>query len=347
MRTLVLLPLVTALAWMPSPASAQVYPERIREVARHVRESAYQRRDRGDSNRARAVEHLTRTVRIGSDGSLDVSNIAGSLTVTRGSGNEATIDIVRTARGRDDADAKEQLSLVKVEITERAGRAEVRERYPERGTTDRRNWQVTTDFTIAAPAGTRLMLKSISGDIKVTGITGDISAETVSGNVELASVGRVTTAKSISGNVSVQDTKIEGSLDASSVSGDVRVRGVSARGLDLGSVSGNVAVEDTQCDRVSAHTTSGNATFRGQLAPNGRYELKSFSGEVRIELSGNTGFELDASTFSGDVRSDLPLTIRGGDDRRGRRRSLQGTYGDGSAVLNASTFSGSVVIAKR
>ena len=51
--------------------------------------------------------------------------------------------------------------------------------------------------------------------------------------------------------------------------------------------------------------------------------LTSHSGEVRITLSGDTGFELDANSFSGSVRSDLPLTgSTGGDDRRrGRSRA--------------------------
>jgi len=78
------------------PAFAQVYPERLAESARHVRE-AYQRRDRGDSNRSQAVDRFSRTVRIGSDGTLDVSNIAGDIVVSRGSGSEAKIDVVRTA----------------------------------------------------------------------------------------------------------------------------------------------------------------------------------------------------------------------------------------------------------
>ena len=333
-----------ALFGFAAPAYAQVYPERL-DATRHARE-AYQRRN--DDRRAQAVDRSTHTVHIGPDGSLDVSNIAGDITVTRGSGSDARIEVVQTARGTDDADAREQLALVRVDITEQNGRAEVRERYPERNNGEhRRNYQLTTDFTIAAPAGTHLILKSVSGNLTVTGITGEVSAETVSGNVQLSSGGRVTTAKSISGNVDVSDTKFDGSLEADSVSGDVRMQRVSARRISIGSVSGNVRLDDVQSDRIDAHTTSGNATFAGTLAPNGRYELKSFSGEVRVALSGNVGFALEASSFSGDVRSDLPLTVRGGDERHGRRRSLNGTYGDGSAVLNVSTFSGSVVIAKR
>ena len=46
--------------------------------------------------------------------------------------------------------------------------------------------------------------------------------------------------------------------------------------------------------------------FSGALARNGRYELKSFSGEVRVILAGNTGFEVDANSFSGDVAARPP-----------------------------------------
>jgi DUF4097 and DUF4098 domain-containing protein YvlB len=329
---------------LPSIARAQIYPERVHEV-RRVHE-AYQGRDRDE--RAQAVDKFSRTVHLGADGTLDASNISGDITVTRGSGTDARIDVVRTARGRDDADAKEQLSLVRVDIAERNGRVEIRERYPERGSSDRRSYHLTTDYTISVPPGTHVMLKSVSGDLKVTNIAGEVYAETVSGNVELASGGRVTRAKSISGNVEISDTHFDGSLTADSVSGDVRMQRVSARRIEIGSVSGNVRAEDVQSDRVDAHTTSGNAAFSGSLAANGRYEIKSFSGDVRVGLSGNTGFELDATSFSGDVRCDLPLTNRdSSDERHGRRRSLSGTFGDGSAVLNLTSFSGSVVVSKR
>jgi len=135
----------------------------------------------------------------------------------------------------------------------------------------------------------------------------------------------------------------------SSVSGDVLIRRVTARRLDGGSVSGNIKLDDVQCDRVSAQTTSGSVWFSGALARNGRYQLNSFSGEVRVVLSGNTGFEVDATSFSGEVRADLPITTRGNTepDRRGRRTTLTGTYGDGAAVLALQTFSGSIVISKR
>ena len=53
-------------------------------------------------------------------------------------------------------------------------------------------------------------------------------------------------------------------------------------------------------------------------------------------------------SFSEEVRSDFAITTRGAQsDRRGRRTVLTGTFGDGSAVLDLTTFSGSIVISKR
>jgi DUF4097 and DUF4098 domain-containing protein YvlB len=174
-----------------------------------------------------------------------------------------------------------------------------------------------------------------------------VSAESVSGHVSIASGGRVASAKSISGDILIAGTEIEGGLEASSVSGTVTVRKAKARSLSLSTVSGGVIAEDIDCTRVELQAVSGDVQFSGVLAPSGRYEMTSHSGEVRIAISGDAGFELDASSFSGSVRSDLPITQQGGQNDRGRRRSLHGTYGNGSAVLDISTFSGSIVITKR
>ena len=239
-----------------------------------------------------------------------------------------------------------------VDVTERNGRAEVKTRYPsgeDQRRNNRRNINVSVAYTVTAPAGTRLTINSISGTIKVTDIKSDINANSISGDVRIAGAGRIGAAKTISGTVEISDTEADGPVAGSSVSGDVVFRRVTARRLDGGSVSGNIRLEDVQCERVSAQTTSGSTWFAGTLARSGRYELKSFSGEVRVLLAGNTGFEVDANSFSGEVRTDLPITTRGNSqpNRRGRQTTLSGTYGDGAAVLDLTTFSGSIVISKR
>jgi len=332
------------------PAAAQVYPERITIAAkaRAVAASGYQRRA---DNREEQTDRQTRTLKLGANGVLALGNIAGDIVITRANGSETTVEIVKTARGRDVNDAREQLALVTVEVTERAGRADIRTHYPsgeEARRANRRNLSTSVSYNVSAPAGTRISVESISGSVKVTDIKGEVSVNTVSGDVRIAGAGRVNAAKTISGSVEITDAQVEGPLESSSVSGDVTLRRVSARRIEAGSVSGNIKLDELQCERVSANSTSGGVSFTGTLARNGRYELKSFSGEVRLYLSGGNGFEVDANSFSGDVRSDFDIVTHGSETtKRGRRNVLSGTFGDGSAVLDLTTFSGSIILSKR
>jgi hypothetical protein len=336
---------------LPGDAHAQVYPERIivRDQARVVR-AAYQRNRRDENNREEQVERTTKTIMLGANGLLALGNIAGDITVVRGNGPDAVVEIVKTAHGRDTSDAREQLELVQVEVTERAGRADVRTRYPsEDRRNNRRNFNVSVAYNVTAPAGTRISVESISGSVKVTDLKGEVTANTVSGDVRITGGGRVNAAKTISGAVEIVDAQVDGALESSSVSGDVVLRRITARRIDAGSVSGDIKLDELTCDRVSAKSTSGDVLFTGTLARSGRYELNSFSGEIRLTLTGNTGFEIDANSFSGDVRTEqIAITTReNATTRRGRRTILNGTYGDGSAMLDLTTFSGSIVISKR
>jgi hypothetical protein len=352
MRTILTVTLLAALA-APAAAqsdrSAERERQRAREAAAEARRERDQRQERGDSREQ--VERTTRTLKVGASGELVLGNVAGDISVTRGGGNDVSVEIVKTARGRTDDDARELLQLVQVEVIERSGRAEVRARYPEgeeMRRNNRRNINVSVAYNVTAPAGIRLRAHSISGSISVREIKGDVTAESVSGTVRVSNGGRISSAKSISGTVEINDTDIDGSFNASSVSGGVVLRRVKARILEIGSISGNVLLEDVDSQQLEAQSVSGNVSFGGPVARSGRYELSSHSGNVTVTLGGSSGFEVAATSFSGSFRSDFNFSTDPGDPGRGRRRqSIRGVYGDGSAVLELTTFSGSIVIAKK
>jgi DUF4097 and DUF4098 domain-containing protein YvlB len=344
--------LFAALAAAAGPAAAQATSDRVPSA---LRARVQQQRDRGrmnrDQGRDEQTERTTRTLRIGANGELDVANIAGDIVISRGAGQEATIEIVKTARAQSPDDAKALLGMVAVDVVERGSRAEVRTRYPsgdEMRTRNRRNVNVSVAYTITAPVGARITARSISGSVSARDVHGDLTLESVSGNITIANGGRVASAKTISGNVEIGATEIDGALEASSVSGAVAVRRSKARRLALSTVSGNLVLEDVDCGRVELQAVSGNIELAGALSPGGRYDLTSHSGDVHVTLSGDTGFELDANTFSGSIRSDLPLTgVSGGGDRGRRQRAMRGVHGNGSAVLDVTTFSGSIVISRK
>jgi putative adhesin len=367
LAALVASPIAAQDTWTAARARAlakKSQDERQRTVVRE----RMQQSERGDT-REEATENFSKSVRIGAQGEIDLSNMSGSVTVTRGSGNEAKIEAVKKARARTVEEAREALQAVQIDVSERAGRVEVRTRYPmERHGSSvggaegaargellawaraRRNVNVSVSYTITAPANTRLTLKTMSGHISVNDIAGEISAEAMSGHVTIERAPRLLTAKTASGHVNITDARTDGTLDTGSMSGNVTLKGVKGRQLNVSCISGSVSLLDVAFERVDATTMSGNVTYEGSLARNGRYGFKSHSGNVRLAIDGNTGFQVDAHAFSGAVRSEVQLTgvQSDGDDSRGRRpRTLRGVYGDGSAVLNLNTFSGSIVIAKR
>jgi DUF4097 and DUF4098 domain-containing protein YvlB len=287
------------------------------------------------------TETFSRKVRLDRGGRVFVSNISGDISVTAGSGDEVSIEAVKRARG-----SRDDLSLVTIEVEDRPGRLEIRTQYPRRS-----GDRVSVDFTIQVPASAAVEVRSVSGAVRVTNVRGVVRAESVSGSVTVGGSPRVEVARSVSGNVELNGASEAEDLTAASVSGNVRARDVKARALQLSTVSGNIVVTDAACDRLEAKSVSGDIEYGGGLARTGRYDVNSHSGDVRLSLAGNTGFELTAATFSGDIRSELPVTIGGGadaGDRRGRRssRSIRATFGDASAVLTIRTFSGDVVISR-
>lgn len=336
-----------ALAAPAVPAGAQVSPERIRSVTRTVDAIARVTRYQGNDRRETQTERITKTVRLGATGELVVSNISGDIVITRGSGSDVNIGAVKTGRGETVEEAKQALQAFEVEIVERGGRVEVRARYPrESARRGRRSFSGSVEFTITAPQQTQVIANSISGDISVQDIHGELSLETVSGDIGIANAGIVAQAKTASGDVEIIDTTFETALDAATISGDMILRNVKAERLDVGSVSGDVILENVQSGRIDAQSLSGGVRLSGPLVRGGRYDLGSHSGDVLVQISGNVGFEIDASSFSGSIRSDIDLKTTAEPAGRGRRRSLEGTYGDGSAFLDITTFSGRIVISR-
>ncbi len=124
----------------------------------------------------------------------------------------------------------------------------------------------------------------------------------------------------------------------------MEVEGLEAREVDVSSVSGDVRLEQVQSHRASMESVSGDLVYDGTLASGGRYEFKSHSGDIRLIIPGDVGFELEAQTFSGEVSSDFEMTVTSSDRRR---RNLRGVVGDGSAVIEVTTFSGNVSIKRR
>jgi DUF4097 and DUF4098 domain-containing protein YvlB len=347
-----------------APASAQpvevrvkVDTQAIRDVAQEIREAMREALDlgrysdiRGARQRnfpASQTDRETRTFAIGANGEFDLNNLSGDIRIVPSTGRNLTIEISRVSRGRTDAEAKAGLARVRVETTHRGERATARTMYPN----DRQsNYSVSVDYVVTAPAGTRITAKTVSGDLTVGAMTGELTINSVSGNVQVTGASRVLVAQTVSGDVVLTDCGAEGLLEASTMSGDVTGTNITARRVDLQSISGTVTGRNVRAQAVKLNSMSDDVVFDGGLAAGGRYEFTTHSGTVRLSLDGRTGFTFEASTASGSVRTDLALKGNGVGAAAGSRRAarnVRGTFGDGSATVNATTFSGDVIVMKR
>jgi DUF4097 and DUF4098 domain-containing protein YvlB len=319
--------------------------QRREEMQRRRQQLARERREavrRGPG----LTEQVTKTVRLGRQGAFELTSASGDIVITGGSGDDVRIDATKRVWNPIDAEARAMLQELQVQITERTGQVDVRTVLPE----GRRNFSAAVDYTIAVPSGASVSVRSVSGDVRVTNVRGELRAETVSGNLVLSSLGQLRALKSVSGDIQIDGT--EGSdFTMSTVNGAVTARNLKARTIDLTSVSGTVRFTDVDSERVNLSSLNGDIEYAGRLARGGRYELQSHSGDIRVMPTNPSGFEVEAATLSGDVRSDFALTLGGslGSGRRGPRaaRTIRGSFGDGGASLMLRSFNGDITIVRR
>lgn len=310
--------------------------------------------DWGQTQRFRAeqTDRETRRFNIGANGQLDLETLSGDVTIRRGSSRELVVEVVREARGATDAAVKTGLAEVRAVSEERGGRVTIKAVYPsQRG---RSQYSVSVNYIVSAPAGTSISTRSLSGDVTVEGIDGELSINSTSGDVKVISVTQLAKVSTVSGDITLTNVTAQGLLEASTMSGEILATNIKARRVDLGAIAGGVTARGIDAGDVKLHSMADDISFEGPLTSRGRYEFTSHAGDVRITIDGRVGFTLDASTFSGSVRSDLALqnSRSGGRALAGRRgrednTSLSGTFGDGSAVISARSFNGEVILIKK
>jgi DUF4097 and DUF4098 domain-containing protein YvlB len=129
------------------------------------------------------------------------------------------------------------------------------------------------------------------------------------------------------------------------MSGDLRLECAKGR-VEINTVSGSILLTGIGGD-VEATSTSGDVRFAGSVRPSGRYRLKSFSGEVRMELPGSVlGFTANLSSYSGEIETDFALTVESPEHQGAVNRRLVGRYGDGQSQISMESFSGEIQLKK-
>jgi DUF4097 and DUF4098 domain-containing protein YvlB len=204
----------------------------------------------------------------------------------------------------------------------------------------------TVDRTIAFSRGGTLKLKNFSGDVHITGTAGN---DVVVHAVRTATRDRLDNIKldiEVNGStVAIEANRRVANWDRRNdniVETKFEIQVPAATSLDLYAFSGALIVRGMTSD-IEAQTFSGNIDLDVSTAPaSPDVKAETFSGDITTRVPATSNGRVEFNSFSGDLRSDLPLLLH-----RKSRRDISADLGTGGgAKLEFKTFSGDLRLVK-
>ena len=273
------------------------------------------------------AEEVDERLDAAADGHVDVSNIAGEVTINGWSRSQVE---VTGELGRN----------VEKLIFERDGdKITIKVKVPRRG-----GRGIDSDLHIQVPQGSSIDVGTVSADIDVMEVRGEQSLSTVSGDVHTEAAGSDVSAESVSGDVEVTGQNKNAETHATSVSGDVTLFRVSGEAV-VESVSGSVTIDEGAFQRAGLETVNGDIVFRAGLGAGGKLQAETVNGDVDIKFANEVEGRYDVDTFNGNIRNCFgPKAERTSKYTPGWELSFQD--GDGDARVTVSTLNGNISICR-
>lgn len=199
--------------------------------------------------------------------------------------------------------------------------------------------EISIDYEITAPPDTALRLETGSGNATADGLKAGLHGHSGSGDVRLDDVAGEVHVETGSGNITGRG--LAGSLDAHTGSGNIRIEERGSGDVRADAGSGNVEVSGVN-GGARAETGSGNVKLEG--TPAGSWYVKSSSGNAEVRLPSNAAFDLDASTGSGTINIDHPLTTTIQGRVQSPNQHISGKVRGGGPMITVRTGSGDIRI---
>jgi hypothetical protein len=160
------------------------------------------------------------------------------------------------------------------------------------------------DLVVEVPAALEIEAKTFAGDLSASGLRSGARLETTGGRIGVSDVhGRVVTHQLRGGQTVVA---VDGDVDLDGVEGQMRLERLDGGRVEARVVDGDISAEDIRSNEVRLSATTGAVILVGLLRPHAHYDLRSYSGEVRLVVASALpglplGFELH-------VRSPAPIS---------------------------------------
>lgn len=198
---------------------------------------------------------------------------------------------------------------------------------------------ISVDYEITVPTDSPVHTHSGSGDQTIEGLRASLSLESGSGDMRVRDITGEVHLRTGSGDVDAHD--VAGPFHAETGSGTVRLQAKGSGDVDVRTGSGEIELRDMN-GALEAETGSGDVNVSG--VQTGTWNIRTSSGDVDLQLPAQAAFDLAASTGSGQVVVDRPVTMIVQGEVREARKSIHGKVAGGGPQLTVHTGSGDVHI---
>jgi len=261
-------------------------------------------------------------------GSVEVSNVAGTVRVTGWDRNEVEVT-GKLGKGNEKLEFAVADKVTRIKVIMPGKSYDVEE----------------TDLVIHVPAASRLSVNTVSADIEVQGLLGAQRLQSVSADIRTAAAGEDVECKSVSGDIAVNGSFKKGLLTITTVSGDATALRVAGE-VNANTVSGDITLGLGETNRSRVRSTSGDLTMAALLAADGKLDAESISGDVRLELVGAVDAEFDLSSFNGEIRNCFgPKAVSTSEYAPGKE--LRFREGQGTALVRIKTMNGDISVCRK
>lgn len=197
-----------------------------------------------------------------------------------------------------------------------------------------------TVLNVRVPKSVQLEVNVVSAPVSIDGLDGGkISVDSVSGRIRANLRSPEVSMQTVSGTIDLAGNA--GKADLQTVSGDITAPSISDK-IEAQTVSGRMTIGGGPWKDANFSTVSGDTKIVGGISAGGKLTVDSMSGDVELGLPGSTSARLEASTFSGDLRSDFGSPTKGDDGPGKELKTTIGSGGDGK--IHVEAFSGDVKI---
>jgi DUF4097 and DUF4098 domain-containing protein YvlB len=231
------------------------------------------------------AEEVQKTLDAAAAGTVDVSNISGSVEIKGWSRNEVSVDadlgsdVEELVFERD----RDQI-LIEVRVPRRNSRF------------------IESDLVIRVPEKSAVKVGTVSADIVIQDVLGSQTLNSVSGDIESETFTADTEIETVSGDVNVQGDGKDTNVRVNTVSGDIEAEQLGGD-IIAGTVSGDIYVVKGAFDRVRLNTTNGDMVFHASLGKDGRFDAETINGELDIVFQKKVSAKFEVETFNGDIRN--------------------------------------------